>query len=180
MKYRQIPTLNEKQIRQFYKKIDKNGSNGCWIWTASISGRYGQFNLNGSMYRAHRISYELAVGTIPEDMDIDHLCENTHCVRPEHLEAVTQKENCRRYIANHPEKFSGKPRKQYQRKRSYSDYERNRTHCPQGHLLDSHNIYTHQGRRRCKRCSSDRAYALYHTNLAKYGKGKIPLHKEVA
>ena len=46
--------------------------------------------------RVHRLTYEWAVGPIPEGLTIDHLCRVRNCVNPEHLEAVTQSENTRR------------------------------------------------------------------------------------
>ena len=45
---------------------------------------------------AHRAAYALDVGPIPEGLTIDHLCRVRHCVRPDHLEPVTQAENTRR------------------------------------------------------------------------------------
>lgn len=71
--------------------------NACWLWegklTGGLSGKtYGYFN-NGT---AHRAVYVFAYGPIPPRMTIDHLCRNTKCVNPLHLEAVTHRENCRR------------------------------------------------------------------------------------
>lgn len=47
-------------------------------------------------FRAHRLSYEMSVGRIPDGAVIDHLCSNRDCVNPEHLEPVTNTENTRR------------------------------------------------------------------------------------
>lgn len=72
----------------------------CWIWTGARNragygvigaGRRGE----GTML-AHRLSYEVHTGPIPEGLHLDHLCVTPACVRPEHLEAVTQQENNRR------------------------------------------------------------------------------------
>jgi hypothetical protein len=69
-------------------KIDRSGA--CWTWTGrkSTSG-YGQIRIAGKTCYAHRVSYELFVGPIPEGLVIDHLCRNRACINPDHLEVVT-------------------------------------------------------------------------------------------
>ncbi len=84
---------------RFWPHVEK--TDYCWNWTASRKGRYGQFlmrNAAGKWYpeTAHRVSYRLAYGKIPRGWEVDHLCLNTLCVRPGHLEAVTPTENRRR------------------------------------------------------------------------------------
>lgn len=71
---------------------------GCWEWTGTLNrDGYGSFQLgHGVAARAHRVLYEQLVGPIPEGLHIDHLCYNPCCVRPDHLEPVTQAENNRR------------------------------------------------------------------------------------
>lgn len=84
---------------RFWPKVDKTTSAlGCWLWTGAIgAGNYGFFNFRGTMKRAHRVSYILAHGEIPKGLVIDHKLSHLgcprHCVNPEHLQAVTQKEN---------------------------------------------------------------------------------------
>lgn len=90
--------------KRFWLKVDKNGPGGCWLWTSTlIKGGYGRFGLNGRHVLAHRYSYELNVGPIPEGMEIDHVydrgCRHRNCVNPAHLEPVTKDENIRRMIA---------------------------------------------------------------------------------
>ncbi len=64
------------------------------------SAGYGQIGcqIDGINYLwlAHRVVYELLIGLIPENMELDHLCRNTWCVNPDHLEPVTHSENIRR------------------------------------------------------------------------------------
>lgn len=70
---------------------------GCWIWTGTISSNgYGQFIWNHRSVGAHRMAYQLFVGPIPKDREIDHLCCRRSCVNPAHLELVTASENIRR------------------------------------------------------------------------------------
>ena len=69
----------------------------CWLWDAYRTKHgYGQFNRKGTVYYAHRYSYEVAKGPIPDGLTLDHLCKNQHCVNPDHLEPVTLRENLRR------------------------------------------------------------------------------------
>lgn len=77
---------------RFWAKVNKTGD--CWLWTAALHRNgYGAFRLNGKVALAHRVAYEIGKGPIPEGMQIDHVCHRRHCVRPDHLRAVTQKQN---------------------------------------------------------------------------------------
>jgi len=72
---------------------------GCWTWTGSCAGSgYGHLCVDGKWRGTHRISYEVHVGPIPAGLVIDHLCRNTLCCNPYHLEAVTHQENMRRAV----------------------------------------------------------------------------------
>ncbi len=102
---RLLPPLTLKE--RFMLNVQVDEGTGCWLWTAS-RGRsgYGQIQIgrksrNGhnSPALAHRVSYELFVGPIPEGLQLDHLCETRACVNPDHLEPVTNQENARRYHA---------------------------------------------------------------------------------
>lgn len=84
---------------RFWPKVDKVSSPcGCWLWTSVIAPTgYGMFaGGRGAMVYAHRWAYEATVGPIPDGLVIDHLCRNTRCVNPDHLEAVTQRVNTHR------------------------------------------------------------------------------------
>jgi hypothetical protein len=114
---------------------------GCHEWTASRSPEgYGRFYLNGRPNQAHRVSYELFVGPIPEGLELDHLCRNRACVNPEHLEPVTRAEN-------------------NARGESVSKYHALKTHCPKGHPYELVGVqYRKDGatkgpQRRCKPCT---------------------------
>ena len=76
---------------RFIIRVIKNES--CWLWIGYKNPKgYGQFNKT----YAHRFSYEHYIRSIPQGWQIDHLCKNTSCVNPDHLEAVTLEENLRR------------------------------------------------------------------------------------
>lgn len=101
----------------------------CWQWTGRklVSG-YGSATVNNEDWRVHRYVYTKMVGPIPDGLVIDHLCFNKLCVKPDHLDAVTQGENVRRSAAR-------------------------QTECKQGHPFDEKNTYIDpKGKRGCRAC----------------------------
>ena len=78
---------------RFWAKVLK--TEGCWLWTASKRGPgYGQVTVApGKQGYAHRYSYEIHNGPIPDGAHIDHTCHNKLCVRPSHLQPVTIRQN---------------------------------------------------------------------------------------
>lgn len=85
-------------IDRLLSKVRIEGS--CWIWTGARNrGGYGVVGVgrrSEGTKLAHRLSYEIHVGLIPDGLHLDHLCVTPACVNPEHLEPVTQQENNRR------------------------------------------------------------------------------------
>jgi hypothetical protein len=78
----------------FWDRVERTDS--CWLWAGSqTSNGYGLYWASQTVL-AHRYAYELVGGPIPDALQIDHLCRVRHCVNPDHLEPVTQKENVRR------------------------------------------------------------------------------------
>ena len=68
--------------------------NLCWLWTGAVgSHSYGAFVFNGKVRLAHRVAYENFRGPIPEDMQVDHVCDVRICVRPSHLYLGTKSRN---------------------------------------------------------------------------------------
>jgi len=89
------------------KRLSAEDENGCWIWQgAKNKSGYGQIQTGrgegGGPKFAHRVSYQVHKGEIPEGMVVDHLCykeggySNKLCVNPEHLELVSHSENQKR------------------------------------------------------------------------------------
>lgn len=66
----------------------------CWVWTGAVAKGYGRFCVKTkTVVQAHRFSYELAHGAVPDDMFLDHICYLRTCVNPSHLRPVTHKQN---------------------------------------------------------------------------------------
>lgn len=130
--------MNLKQFSNFHRFIIVD-DNECFNWVGCLSKNgYGRFNLNGKMVRTHRLSYKLYRGEIPQGLEIDHLCRNRKCCNPEHLEAVTRKENVLR----------GETGK----------HNRIKTHCKNGHEFNGKNTYIKlTGGRGCRECNRIRA-----------------------
>lgn len=120
-------------------------NSGCWLWIGVHDGRgYGHIRHNGRTTRAHRFSYERYKGPIPEGMYIDHLCKVPLCVNPDHLEAVSPKENTMRGT-------------------SFSARNARKTHCINGHPLADTNVYRHPcGKRVCLVCRRAQSRKYYY------------------
>jgi hypothetical protein len=122
-------------LERSMRMVSPEPNSGCWLWMGAVTnGGYGIINIGGRKpppTRAHRLTYELLVGPIPEGLELDHLCRVPCCVNPKHLEPVTHAENVRRGNAG----------------KNMSE----RTHCPKGHPRT-------KGARRCKECHRDSEY----------------------
>lgn len=73
---------------------------GCWIWIGAVnSNGYGNIGarVTGKLVSrsVHRVAYAAVIGTIPTDLQIDHICRVRCCANPDHLRAVTGRENMR-------------------------------------------------------------------------------------
>lgn len=121
------------QFERFNSKWKRNSDNGCWEWQAALTKNgYGVARHPVWGSRAHRVSYFLYKGPIPDGLHIDHLCRNRKCVNPDHLEVVTITENNRRA-------------------KGWA-YQKAKTHCPRGHLYDDANTFFRHGWRMCRAC----------------------------
>jgi hypothetical protein len=93
--------ITDKQRAGFSTSYDIDPVSGCWLWNKKARHEFGYGLFSVGRYTdktqrqvtAHRLSYELAHGSIPEGAQINHKCDVPHCVNPAHLYAGTQKQN---------------------------------------------------------------------------------------
>jgi len=90
-------------LSRFEERYIPEPNSGCWLWTGDVlinkmGKSYGYFRKSGKSVMAHRFSFEVYKNDIPTGLQIDHLCCNTLCVNPEHLEPVSASENSKRHI----------------------------------------------------------------------------------
>lgn len=131
---------NSQTLVRLLSFVEKDVESGCWLWCGAMAkGGYGSFWWNGKSVSAHRASYVLHYGEVPDGLEIDHLCKQRKCCNPLHLEAVTHEENCRRSLSAN----------------------RRKTHCPKGHRYTPENtmLSPHPAghiSRKCRTCHNAR------------------------
>jgi hypothetical protein len=126
---------------EWWKRILFCTASGCWEWLGAPRNGYGALTVGGKTQYAHRLVYELLRGPMAAGLVIDHLCRNTMCCNPMHLEPVTRGENVRRGSAPGVTsvRFAAE------------------THCMKGHKRTPDNTtLTAVGGRRCRVCARAR------------------------
>lgn len=144
---------------RFWKKVDQNGpthpvlGTPCWVWTASRFVRgYGALKVDdGPKGYAHRISWELHFGPIPDGLWVLHRCDNPPCVNPAHLFLGTHLDNMADMDAKGRRNHPG----------------RAKTHCKRGHEFTPENTRTREkGHRTCITCEKAKGEAHYQRHRA--------------
>lgn len=121
------------------ENISIDPTSGCWNWKLYVNAEgYGSICVNKKHWAAHRFSYVTFKKNIPKGLVIDHLCRNTSCVNPDHLEPVTNKENI-------------------MRGNGICVINARKTHCKRGHAFTKQNTLHKNGNlnhRTCRACAS--------------------------
>lgn len=128
--------------KRFFSRI-KIDSNGCWIWQGAKNIRgYGVVGYHGILYIAHRLSYKLKVGPIPEGLLVCHKCDVPPCINPDHLFIGTYKDNSIDMVKKgRAGKAKGAGRKPVKI-------------CKRGHIFDKQNTrFNKHGHKQCKKCA---------------------------
>jgi hypothetical protein len=125
---------------EFFKIVIPDPMSGCWIWMGAIEDErgYGLVYVGAKRTGAHRYSWQLHNGPIPDGVLVCHRCDVPSCVNPDHL-------------------FLGSKKDNYDDSRSkgrayLGDHQKVKTHCPQGHSYEGRNLILYQGRRYCRSC----------------------------
>jgi hypothetical protein len=129
------------QVEQFWERVVK--TEGCWEYTGPTNAQgYGRFQFEGKSWLAHRLAWHLVYGEVPDELDHvkDRGCTSRRCVRLDHLEGVTHRENVARGA------FGDKWRERAEA-----------THCKQGHELTPENTYVGPRQRDCRTCRRERS-----------------------
>ena len=156
----------ERQIERFYKYLMPEPNSGCWLWIGAVQprrhGGYGVFQSFGGRKTnsAHLFAYRLLRGEIRVGLELDHLCRNTQCVNPDHLEAVPRRVNLLRG-------------------NTLVAINAGKTHCPKGHAYDGDNVsysFTKTGTLRgCRACRRAQARAYYWKKRGGHPQGDFAL-----
>lgn len=99
-KLRKLRVFDSQEDRVLSWLDTSGGPDSCWLFKGGASGKstkkgggYGRISYMGKRAGIHRIAYEIWVGPIPENMEIDHMCGNSLCANPKHLRPLSKRDN---------------------------------------------------------------------------------------
>ena len=90
--YSSVLEIHRKTYQNRIINKSKIDSNGCWIWVGKKTQGYGKMSVKKKWFLAHRISYEMFIGEIGDNLVL-HKCNIRDCVNPDHLKLGNHTEN---------------------------------------------------------------------------------------
>jgi hypothetical protein len=86
--------MNEEELKKWFFDNKKITENGCWEWSGTVNGGYGRLQVNRRRLLAHRYALELYLKRpIPKHLEARHMCHNSVCINPSHLQEGTHADN---------------------------------------------------------------------------------------
>lgn len=145
-----VRPLTQRELDRLWAHV-REDAQGCWIWSGRrYPSGYGGFSLGRETTYTHRIMYMIFVGEIARGLHTDHLCRIRECCNPDHLEAVT----CRENVMRSPIQLMA--------------INARKTHCKRGHPLSGENLHVNKdGGRVCRACVAERARLSYAKKVGK-------------
>jgi hypothetical protein len=143
---------------RFFEKVAIIPFHDCWEWVAAKNEKgYGKFSIGTTHtnLKAHRVSWMLANGSIPDGLFVCHRCDNPGCVRPDHLFLGTPKDNMIDKVRKGRGSMTFRAGKLDPRSNG-GKWNTLKTHCPSGHEYNEENTHRSAGRRRCRACSREK------------------------
>lgn len=145
----------DSSVKRFFSRVIPVTESGCWLWDGGLNTHgYGSFYFNGENVGAHRFSYELHRGAIPDGLVTDHACRVRCCVNPHHLTLKSNRENILCGVGA-------------------TALNARKTACKRGHSFSDRNtIHRPNGGRGCRACKEYRRQRQYESFSGKQVKGK--------
>lgn len=190
--YEHFQEFPEKRVRQHVEKMVRDPQTDCWIWQKAVdtfAKRYGITSWKSKSIAAHRLSYMIFVGPIPEGYQVHHKCKVPKCINPDHLEAMDAKthkeveadsrhkdvcinghvqnaETIGYYKGTSKRRCKVCMREHQARYRAAQPPKPPKTHCRRGHEYTDENTRWFRGTRYCKTCHAENTLRYYHEGRA--------------
>ena len=144
--------------KQFEDRIIPEPNSGCWLWLGALGHRgHPEINKCYGTRSGHRFVYKTLVGPVPDDLFVDHQCNNPSCMNPQHLGPLTSRGNTLRSETAVAAKYA------------------RRTHCKNGHAFTAENTISEKRSRAriCRQCRIENNASPQHKTWVKNNRAKL-------